>query len=753
MQADSSQLPSIAENRLRGIHKVRFRETVNLGGVNTSTGEELVPLTLAGKLEAFKNQAESRAKSAAVSRGVQSASSTKLESGSIDGRIVTKAPKLKEKTFIGGIEIEAHNRALRGAYIASLNNDNREAISGIALENGNDLIAFNEAASSYREAVVGNVDPVARQAVDQDLDSKITSARIRIQATQMREQRIDANAERKLNITTASEASAIAARNGDSLTSSEAIADAFRTIDSMVDSDDLSVDKAGSMKREIEREAAEQSIRKTFDDIVDADGFQEAFDELEGKSKKIPRGWTPDEWDDFIADQQRDLNRKLNRSRQLERVELKNNEKSLSVERGGLFNNPDIPANPAKGGQDRKDVNAFYESKFIERPFQGNEQQLVNETVSFIENTGIVPDVVISNIGASMRSGNPEQVVLMSDMVARIAELPKSANALKDLPDESRAIALQVSDSIRLGIDAESSVEIARKNTFGLSEQRKEAIKLSSQNARSESKRFLRDNLEDFSDAEFSGGFLSSIPFFGGAPDIPVSMQADFNVSFEKFMTLTDGNVDQALKLSKENIKKTWAVSNFDEDGGFMRNSPEALHGVKGFDNEWMLNQFIDEMDGSGIVDAKLVENADTARTGSYSLIKTNPDGIVDIVMREDGSGPMLWAPDITISPEYIDLVAAPQNNIARAKSIRTKNRKKRAALNARKVMRRVFSGEAIPLGDREDCLASPEGKIGSTSAIANLYATGKVSEIEGGELSKAFGVEGELNELRERFR
>jgi len=182
--------------------------------------------------------------------------------------------------------------------------------------------------------------------------------------------------------------------------------------------------------------------------------------------------------------------------------------------------------------------------------------------VEFVENTGLMPKAMISNVSATMRGGNPEQAALMGDFLSRIQET--TPQSLKDVPDESRAIGLMMVDAQRAGMDITEAFENAQKFAFGMSDSEKDVIRQETQRVSKE----LGGNLQsvvntDVEDGGFDKGILYNVP------DVPPMMAAEYRNNFDRFMTLTGGNTEQAEKLAYGSVKKVWGVT---ETGG-----PKAL--------------------------------------------------------------------------------------------------------------------------------------------------------------------------------
>lgn len=711
----------------------RFTEEVQIRQQSLSTGAAQGILSLSQRLEGFKQQSLALQKSLGEKKGRAEAAET-AQRRDEEGRLV--APEKRGQTLgdiilTGGARTRAFNKTLHDGYLASLENDSRKELAGLELENRDNIGRYNDQIEGYKAGVLKGVDPASRQDVEIFLDKSITNSRIRIQERTMAKAEAASKADIRQAIESAGNESASFAREGEMQSSADALQSAFINIDRMVEGG-LASDKGAKMKRDLEREATEQGFRFQLDTVSDVEGIDAGFDRLEEMSNKVPKGWTPDEWDGFIKSAQKDLNRKDARINRNNKELLKARKKEVSVQRGRIFNNPGIPADPAKGSQDRKDVNAAYEQD-SNQWLNLSVQEQINNNVDFIKNTGIVPDRVISGINAAMRSGSAGQVEIMGDIVARLEELPSAANVIRDIPDESRSLSRQIADMRRSGIETEQAVEIARKTTFGMTEQQKEAIRINTQEVSKDLPSFLEDMVDDKFDP-------SSIPFFGEEPDIPTDMQADFNVAFKNFMVLTGGSSDQSKSLAFNSLRKTWSVTDIAGDNRFMKFAPEAFYSVDGFDDQWMDEQFLEEMELEGIDGAVIGVDFNTGRsqTPSYPVMITNDSGFLDIATDGDGN-PLRWKPDFTVTDEYKDAVAGPGKRVQKASKRRKDKLVKRADWLRRKITHSTLFG--IPRAEREEFLSSDEGKAKIKRNIRSLLLRDKIDEVEFNQLMGAFNA------------
>lgn len=338
----------------------RFEETVQLQRQSLATGFVAGALSLADQLEGFKQQQAASARERAVQRGAATAGAIPLETEIIEGREVTKAPKQKEKRFIGSIEINAHNRALRSAYLASLDNDNREAIAAIKAENSTDLIKFNEAISGYQKGVINSVDPTLRAAVAQDLEDKITSARISVHTADVKLANTNAINDNKLGTERAMQDSLRSANQGNALDAAQALLIANRFIDDRVTFDPNFTKEAGEeQKRKLEMSATVENIRHTLNATIETDGVIKAVDLINLAEDKPLRGFDIKDQDKLVQTLKADLSQFL----QLQNLQEKEEEDSLKELQDAAFT--EIYSGGLSGTADASDVQTALLNKRI----------------------------------------------------------------------------------------------------------------------------------------------------------------------------------------------------------------------------------------------------------------------------------------------------------------------------------------------------------------------------------------------------
>lgn len=705
----------------------RFQEVkiTQPGDLSTQAASGL--MSLGEKLDQFGAQIQQQR----LQRVTTEAEKAGVEAGQALGE--DQQPEFREVGFIGSARDEAYNKGLRAAYVAGLDRDIREEVARIQSENPDNLLQFNDQVNSFIKSTLQGVDPSVKALATEKLDAIVSNAKIKVQAGDIARNKKAALGEISTAVDAAVNDALTKTREGDESGAAEAAITALTAIDQGVESGLIAPEIAAERKREINKGIVEQRFKGELDGIAEED-MVGAFDRLDEMAGEIPKGFTPDEWDSFIASEQKRLNRTAARQNQEATANAKLAKEAASTERGKLFLDPAVPADPAKGSQDRKDVNLYYESIAPELSTLPIQEQ-VNRTVEFINNTGIVPNQVISASSAAMRSGTPEQVALMSDMLSRLQE--ESPATLKDIPEETRAISLQVSDAVKAGVPVEVAMEQARKFAFGMTAQEKEAISLQSQ----EHSKSLNGNLQSMVNSDLDqGGFDKGVLY--GVPDVSSAMLGEFRTSFDRFMKMTGGNPDQSQKLAYQAVRSTWGVTETGGNKRFMKYAPEAVYKVQGYGDDWIENQFNAEMEAIGAEGALITIDHTTAREEqpSYPVLTTDENGIL-VPLLDESNMPMRWRPDFKATPQYKAITDMPGEKIEKAKKQRKVNQERRANEIRRGIHSRVFSTVQMPFSERKTFFSTDEGKDAALLAINNMVASGKINEVEANEARKAFEV------------
>ncbi len=303
----------------------RFNEQVGIQQQGLSTGFTQGANSLLNRLQSFKRSTEQLTDVIEAKRGEEEAKIAIAEGKPFK----KKEAGIAEKILTGGVATAQYNKSLETAYLAGLGNDTKEAINVIEAENSDNIGQFNEKSEGYVTGVLKTVDPSVRDKVAEFIDGQLTNSRLRVHRNTIKKNKADAAAESAAAVNSFGDESARLSREGNQVGAAEQMLNAFETIDGMVESGDLKADRAALMKREIEREASEQTSRKKFDDLIKSEGATVAEKELNKIRGKSPKGWTPDEWSTYTNSQQTDINRQKAKDSALSQTVAKEANKAL----------------------------------------------------------------------------------------------------------------------------------------------------------------------------------------------------------------------------------------------------------------------------------------------------------------------------------------------------------------------------------------------------------------------------------------
>jgi len=281
----------------------RYEKQVGLQSVDLSTGA----VSLAGKLNQFKDMAMKRIEKDAVKRGIEKASQVEIKTDS-SGNVI--APEKREVGIWGSIEDEQYNAAITDAYNITLQTDILADVSRIAAENPDDLEAYDKAYAANFAGTINNADPASRQAARNVFTQANARERGNIQTTLIKRKREVAKIERFNSLQSLLEsASSIGFGGGDIAPEGVLYKEA---LDSMVRTGDISADAANTMWK-----AAEFEIEKSVDmgrinSLFDSDGPEAAKAAFAEMQKGIGEGnYSSGEWQTVLSQTNTMLNRRL----------------------------------------------------------------------------------------------------------------------------------------------------------------------------------------------------------------------------------------------------------------------------------------------------------------------------------------------------------------------------------------------------------------------------------------------------------
>lgn len=609
----------------------RFTDVVNIQPQSLSTGFVEGSGSLVNRLRQFGKTTDALVEAVETQRGQEEAQQAISE-----GQFESKEAGAVERFLTGGVATKQYNKAVQTAYLAGLSNDAREQISLIEAQNPDNIIQFNEKAGGYIKGVLDEVDPAVRDQVAQYLDTQLTNSRIRVHGNAIKRNKDAAFAESSAAIEGFSNEAYSLARQGDNIGAAEQMAQAFSTIDSLLESGDISKDKAVSLKRDIERESSEQVKRKEYDDIIESEGFSAAFEQLKKDSKKVPKGWTPDEWDSFTASAQSDIRQAAILEGQIQSE--KSSEDALSVSelkikgstgfdsKGNAIPPGDIikeadrmfadgsingatrasvissvinrqkkdvsniasiekVANKLAGAAEipleRSEVDYAWDNYYSKVTENMTDQQNSAFVAQFVNSTKIIPSSVTAQVENNLNSGNVDLIVQSADLMARLDQV-------RGLPEDNfsandRAFAESVTE-LSLNMDTELAVKLAKENTNPNDSARIEARK-----GIIKEEEFSDDYRDDVED-----GFES---FFGFTRVDDISgdrLAKEYGSIFEQHF-ISGMSEKKAKAKALEIVKRNWRESDVTGVTRVMKYAPEDYYDVAG-NTEYIGDQLFKEV-------------------------------------------------------------------------------------------------------------------------------------------------------------
>ena len=644
----------------------RFTQNVEVRPQNMSTGAAGGMMNLASRLDQFSSTIKSAATQAGARRGAREGANVELGTTEVEGREVTAAPErrvasLWEIIAAGGEETNAYNRTVGGAYIASLANDNREALSAIEMQNKDDIQKFNISADAFNKGVMDTVDPALRGAVRQQLDDLLTSGRMRVQQRAETKNINNANASLQETISSSGDAAARLARNGSPIEAQESLMLSFVSLDNMVKSGAITSAQATETKTAQTREVKEQTRRREFDQIFASDNpiveqFTEAYQHLEDIAAKVPRGWTPDQWDSFIGSQEADLNSRARKADKLqaeqsmgtalqvsnlkiaartglgepsriikEADELFASQKITGNERASIITSV---INGQKQGAKTLAENTEHLNN-VARRLAGDSSQVLSQKdvdyawdnvyskdisddpirrnaqiVQFVDDTKSIPTTVKRQVINDINSEDPDLVVAAADIMDRL-------DTVRGIPENNftaneRAMSVAMSGLIK-NMDGKEALALARRAT----------------DPNDRSRIDLRtDQIKDMKKTTYGMGGLNYVDVVQGEYDVrefdSAVLADEYGVLFEQNY-IAGMSKDDAEEKAKQVLDRNWGEFN----DQFMKYPPTDFYAVAG-ETDYIADQLYSDVVDFGFAgesfkkeDIVLMSNKDTARTAS----------------------------------------------------------------------------------------------------------------------------------------
>jgi polyhydroxyalkanoate synthesis regulator phasin len=692
----------------------RFQETVNIRQQDLSTGAAQGASSLLNRLQQFGRSTDKLIGVVETQRGAQEAQAVELQK--VGG--VTQAPERREAGIVetvltGGVSTAQYNKSLQTAYLAGLGNDTKEAINAIEAENPDNIALFNEKAAGYASGVLKGVDPTVRQQVSQFIDNTISNSRLRVHRKTIAKNKSIAASESLAAVNSFANESARLSREGNVIGSGESLIQSFDIIDGMVEAGDLLPDRAATMKREIERESTEQKIRGEFDTVVDTEGPAVALDQLEEISNKIPKGWTPDEWDTFIKSERASIGQELTKAAKaasevtieqareisnlkiqastgtgdagkiVQRTETLFNEGKINPsERTSILTNIinqqkaavkkskdfSLVADRLAGKDgiviDTKTIDDFYQETMVEPLSQVPIELKRQSQALFVDKMKRVPTAMKNEITTQLRSGNPDLIAEASRLIDMIDDTPGLID--RTFTAHDRAFAEQVV-SLSANLEPVEAVKLANDLTDPTNQARIQAVKdvIKTQKLADNYPSIVQDAYNPF--GPFEGTQVGEIAL----PLMTKEYKDLFEAHYEAGMSESAAK-EKAIALLKRNWKKSEVT------GQVMKYAPDDYYSVAG-DVDYIKTQLVNDVNKEFLF-AESIKADQVFLQATETTARTASQGEPEyrVMLLRDGSITPLygftWKPDQQKQIKKIEAENEAELNKRRVQSGQTPN-------------------------------------------------------------------------------
>tara|TARA_R110000868_G_C10945806_1_gene767424 strand:+ start:328 stop:2385 length:2058 start_codon:yes stop_codon:yes gene_type:complete len=277
-------------------------------------------------------------------------------------------------------------------------------------------------------------------------------------------------------------------------------------------------------------------------------------------------------------------------------------------------------------------------------------EQIVDLSVDYIKRTGIVPQVMETNIVAGLNSTDDSKVIASAMMLEKLTSAHN--RVINQFADKSISFGEQVLQYNREGRSPQDAVKLANEMRDVPSGEKDSRIR---QMSIVEKDTPSRDVIQKrINDGWFEGGFFESDPV------IDEVITAEFSQIREREYIRT-GNDDVAQKAAFTMLKKNWGVTGVDGRNRFMRKAPELFYGQANLttkeNTEWMRNQLISDYSKNAILPEGFEENLiltvnpnRTTRDGLPVYMALSKDPETGIISE---TGLNAWVPDYSLTPEF----------------------------------------------------------------------------------------------------
>lgn len=314
-----------------------------------------------------------------------------------------------------------------------------------------------------------------------------------------------------------------------------------------------------------------------------------------------------------------------------------------------------------------------------------------NAAIEMTRRTNIVPSDAVSWARTTMAGADPEQAALAAQFLTRMEDAnPAGFQYVEDA--KAKAFATMVNEAVAAGTPSDVAVNVARQQTFDLSEAERKAYaeRYKGADAAKDNGAALRSFLD--SDDRYDRRW------FGGAPETPPALQGEFAQGVERYFAYTGGDLDKARQLAWRDVRRTWGYSEVNGQPQLLKYAPEAMF--------------------PGLTsDVVRADMAEAART-----IGVDPAGVQLVPARETGrTNGRVWHLGVVDEYGALDIVRGPAGPLKYAVPVDTESLK---AAEAALATQKVDEARALAKSNRDRiALLEQMAKGGDEEAEAALRA------------------------------
>ncbi|HFL5986555.1 TPA: transglycosylase SLT domain-containing protein [Klebsiella aerogenes] len=345
--------------------------------------------------------------------------------------------------------------------------------------------------------------------------------------------------------------------------------------------------------------------------------------------------------------------------------------------------------------------------------FRINDATTHDAIVQQVNQTGIIPTQVTSQLNAISRSSSPEVVKQGANLFNSLYETDPAS--VGEMPKDMQSFYLTVKQLTDSGMSSDEAVKQAQNVTYNQSDSLKS--QLSSTQSTKEYKK-ERASAMDSAVSSMKPWYSFGGPAADDQNISAVNFRNDYQSLYDINYRNSGGNADVAKKMTNTQIARTWSLSDVNGSAQFMKYAPEALYnyGPSG----WQAAQWKDEKErltygergeiietsptqlgitsGSAPVitsntpesriggELEITPDVLTTHNGDYAIMvrMKDKDGIESVQPYYDKYGrPMRWKPSLEDWKPYQDMQKESeikgQQEIIRGQEIRNFNDKHRA--------------------------------------------------------------------------